>query len=139
MLRRNAASASRPLSINDGGAGAARQRFEAEGAGAGEGVEHRTIGERQAGGRETAMREDVEQRLAGAVAGRPYRIAGRHGKPTPAMDAADDAQLAGAQLAAALDQKNAYQVPSSAHSHIVSEVVMRHIANALYKGLWISD
>ena len=82
-----------------GGAGAARQRFEAEGAGAGKGVEHRAIGEGQAGSRETAMRQDVEQRLAGAVAGRPHRLAGRHDKPAPAMHAADDAQRADARPA----------------------------------------
>ena len=78
----------------DGGAGAARQRFETERAGAGKRVEHRTVGEGQARSRETAMREDVEQRLAGAIAGRPHRLAGRDDKPAPAMHAANNAQRA---------------------------------------------
>ena len=70
----------------DGGAGAARQGFETERAGAGEGVEHRPVGERQPGGGKVAVRQDVEQGLAGPVAGRAHRLAGGRREPPPAMD-----------------------------------------------------
>ena len=74
----------------DGFGSTARQRFEAVGPGAGEGVEHRVVGKGNAGGGEIAVRQDVEQRLAGAVAGRADRLARRGQEAASTMPATDD-------------------------------------------------
>ena len=80
-----------PVLDEGGGAGAARQRFKAKGAGACESIEHGAVGKGQPGGGEIAVRQDVEQRLSGAVTGRTHRVAGRRGEPPAAMATADDA------------------------------------------------
>ena len=67
--------------------GAARERLEPERAGAGEQVEHARAGDRIAIG----MDEDVEQRLAQPVGGRPDRLRFRRGERAPAQPSADDA------------------------------------------------
>ena len=127
-LRRSAASASRSVLDEGGGAGAARQGFEAEGAGAGEGVEHRPVGKREARGGKIAVRQDVEQRLAGAVAGRPHGLARRRDEPPAAMDAADDAQpgrlrrsraVSRSVSGAVCGQKNAYLTMNSRASTVI--------------------
>src|SRR6516164_8368143 len=70
--------------------GTTRERFETERAGSGKGVEHRLLGKRDTGAGELAVREDVEQRLAGAVAGGPHRFSGRSEKAPAAMPTGDD-------------------------------------------------
>ena len=81
FLLQGKARASRSFSMKIDVARAARQRFEAEGAGAGEGVEHDRVEARILLG-ETPMREDVEQRLAARIAGRPHGAAfGRERAP----------------------------------------------------------
>ena len=66
---------------------AARDRLDAERAGAGEQVEHPRI----ADGIAIGMRENVEQRLAQAVGGRPDLARGRARDRAPAQSSADDA------------------------------------------------
>src|SRR5262249_50657728 len=66
---------------------AARDSLEPERAGAGEEIEHARARDRIAIG----MRQDVEQRLAQAVGGRPDRRRLRCGERTPAQASADDA------------------------------------------------
>src|SRR5688572_11509856 len=66
---------------------AAREGLEAERAGAGEGVEHDRVGQDV---RVRAVREDVEERLARAVARRPYVASGRRDDGAAAVPTADD-------------------------------------------------
>ena len=66
---------------------AARERFEPERAGAGKKIEHARAGDRIAVG----VSEDVEQRLAQPVGGRPHRLRPRRRERAPAQAAADDA------------------------------------------------
>src|SRR5262245_29193047 len=67
--------------------GAARERLEPERAGAGEEIEHARAGDRIAVG----VDEDVEQRLAQPVGGRPDRLRLRRRKRAAAQASADDA------------------------------------------------
>ena len=66
---------------------AARERLEPERAGAGEQVEHARAGDRIAIG----VDQDVEQRLAQPVGGRPDGLRFRRGERAPAQPSADDA------------------------------------------------
>src|SRR5215469_10996170 len=65
--------------------GAAGQRLETERARPGESIEHRRTIDGDTFGCRRAVRQNVEQRLAGAVAGRPYRCARRCQQPAAAM------------------------------------------------------
>ena len=66
--------------------GAARERFDAECTGAGEQVEHARAADRIAVG----MHEDVEQRFAQPVRGRPDGFGFRRSEGAPAQGSADD-------------------------------------------------
>ena len=67
--------------------GAARGRFDAKRAGAGEKIEHTRAGDRIAVG----VEQNVEERFAQAVGGRPDRLGLRRSKRAAAQAPADDA------------------------------------------------
>ncbi len=76
------------VQVDEGGeGGAARERFEAIGPGSGEHVDHREAG---VGVERAAMIEDVEHRLAQAVAARPHRVGLGHADGAAAVFAGND-------------------------------------------------
>ena len=77
--------------------GAARGRLDAERAGAGEKIEHARAGDRIAVG----MEENIEQRFAQPVGGRPDRLGLRRGERAAAQASADDAHQRSRRAAAA--------------------------------------
>src|SRR5712671_1317952 len=79
-----------PIIDKEGKGRATRHRLQAERSGAGEQVEHTGAGDRVV----KAVRQDVEERLAQAVAGRPYVLRLRRRQRAPAEPPADDAHSA---------------------------------------------
>src|SRR5258707_3944458 len=79
-----------PIVDEEGKGRAPRYRLQAERPGAGEKVEHAGAGDCVV----IAVRQDVEERLAQAVAGRPYVLRLRRRQRAPAKPTADDAHSA---------------------------------------------